>query len=113
MFANGKQRRVKRLVRKRETSNKKIVTVDHLQSLFYNLPMGYKISCSRSGKACLERNTHSKLTINCQDQPKKDDASKRIFGRKGARYCRAPTTVPLQKLLTEEEALFREVFFGR
>ena len=134
VFANGKQRRVKRLVRKRETSNKKFVTVDYLQSLFYNLPMGYKISCSHSGKAFLEQNTHSKLTINCQeDQPKKDDASKRIFGRKGARYlppravvprwqrvvrrkcarcCWTPTIVPRQKLLTEEEALFREVFFG-
>ena len=113
VFANGKQRRVKRLMRKRETSDKKFVTVDYFQSIFYNLPMGYKISCSRSGKACLEQNTHSKLTINCQDQPKKDDASKRIFGRKGARYCRALTIVPRQKLLTEEEALFREVFFGR
>ena len=114
VFANGKQRRVKRLVRKREKSNKKFVTVDHLQSLFYNLPIGFKIACSRSGKACLERNTYSKLILNCQDdQPKKVDASKRIFERKCARYCRAPTIVPRQKLLTEEEALFQEVFFGR
>ena len=42
VFANGKQRRVKRLMRKRETSDKKFVTVDYFQSIFYNLPMGYK-----------------------------------------------------------------------
>ena len=37
----------------------------------------------------------------------------RVVWRKGARYCRAPTIVPRQKLLTEEEALFWEVFFKR
>ena len=101
---------------KKKTNKKKYVTFSYYQSIFFGRPFGFRIPVSPSGKVEL-RTKYSTLTIrrvNAENRmAEAQEASRqRDVPREGARYCRARKIEPRQNLLTEEEALFREVFFG-
>ena len=107
----------KRLIGKKKQEKKKYVSISFHQSCFYCLPFGYKIPCSPSGEAFVER-MNTKLVIHREVlHPKKADANQMDLRREGVKQRRRKKDQVIPRVVAPwrqdlAEDLFREVFFG-